>query len=618
MGNRHQTFYGTGISKLELCGKTIGWYINTNGAYAPPYETKPTKGEHDYNTCENCQKNIKTIHQNLTNRFEGTENKRGFPYCCAYHSNLAKTKDYKRADFVNAPELTAKKIIYTHQHIQNNYKTDNYYKEITDYIEYTVNSFGQMPNDCGEPLYVSSYLSDIKYSVEHDKDIPKLKRTALLEYFDNNYSDKEVEQTDLNILLNIYQKWLNIFPFEISFFGNLKNHFEKTLPFLSGKPEVNKYTGLATAKIHTKSSLIDALTNLTNSLITQLNSHSLYERGLLTEPDKVKLELILNERKLKLKKGYTNKSQNDEQRYRKILKAWFTDEKAFINEITPLVKTLLPQSKENTPPNRLQMIKQAVVTNKWANYELAEMRYNSAENWHQVVGSHFEGNTRYLNHSDIVLDTTNFPVITKGLTAYLLQNLGRSEQQIFDKYYENCLTRYKQVEQRKPGSSMRNLDIEFYSLHISQEKEWITFSAKLNPYLSKDEVELINQYTEAYFNYIQQAYAPKDTAESILSVSDWCIVFYFLDEAGTKAGNKIDRMKKFIENNNVVNPSSKLTTPKNFRKEYYEVENRINGKNNKNPLPPERIENILLFLKKNKKALQTAKNDIEHLSNQIE
>ncbi|KJF41656.1 hypothetical protein [Draconibacterium sediminis] len=96
-----------------------------------------------------------------------------------------------------------------------------------------------------------------------------------------------------------------------------------------------------------------------------------------------------------------------------------------------------------------------------------------------------------------------------------------------------------------------------------------------------------------------------------LSVSDWSIVFYYLDEAGTKQGHKIKRLEKFIEDNNVVNPSGELTTPSSLRKEYYEIENRINGKNDKKPLPPERIENILPFLKKSKKALQTAKNDIK-------
>ena len=147
----------------------------------------------------------------------------------------------------------------------------------------------------------------------------------------------------MNILYSTYQKWLKVFPFEISFFSTLKPHFEKQLPILNGKPETNKYTGLAKVKMHTKSSLFDALLNLTNSIITQINTATLYEKGLLTEPQKIKLELVLNERKMKLKQGYVNSSKDEEQRYRKILKEWFADEKRFIDEVTPIVKALPPQ-----------------------------------------------------------------------------------------------------------------------------------------------------------------------------------------------------------------------------------------------------------------------------------
>jgi len=106
--------------------------------------------------------------------------------------------------------------------------------------------------------------------------------------------------------------------------------------------------------------------------------------------------------------------------------------------------------------------------------------------------------------------------------------------------------------------------------------------------------------------------------ENKLSVSDWVIIFYYLDETGIKDGNKINRMEKFIKDNNILSPSDSLTTKGNFKKEYHEIENRINGKNNKKPLPPERIENILPFLKNNSKARKAAENDKEHLIDEIE
>lgn len=166
--------------------------------------------------------------------------------------------------------------------------------------------------------------------------------------------------------------------------------------------------------------------------------------------------------------------------------------------------------------NRLELIQSRTITNKWVNERCAEMRYNSVNIWYQVVGYHFEGDTLYLNHSDFELDTVNFPVIAMGITAFLLQNFGKSEKLIFDQFYERCLTYFKKIEARKPGSSMRNLNTEFYTIHLSEEKERIKFSQLLNPYLSEDEIEIINNYTQAYLTYIQQVYAPKGISDSSL------------------------------------------------------------------------------------------------------
>jgi len=155
-------------------------------------------------------------------------------------------------------------------------------------------------------------------------------------------------------LIATYNKWLNIFPFEISFFANLKPHFEMQIPILKGKMEVNKYTGLASAKMHTKRSLIDVLLNHTNSLITQINTATLHKKGLLTEPQKIKLELILNERDMKIKKGYVNNSKSEEERYRKILKEWFSDEKRFIDEVAPFLKIFPPQQTETIKTDEVE------------------------------------------------------------------------------------------------------------------------------------------------------------------------------------------------------------------------------------------------------------------------
>ncbi len=343
-GMHYKGIGNTKVTPIDFCGKTLGlWLTSEQGFLIEPKETQPTTGEHDLSTCESCQNTRKEIAKRLTDAFNGNKQKPGFPFCCSYHSNLTKVKEFNRASFISVPEMVADKIIYTNQHIINNHEKENYYKDITDYIDYTVESFGQMPNGCGEPLYLSVYFSVITDFITQNK-ISKERKNRILEYLKALQTPQiNSNNTDLNILVKTYERWLKTFPFEISFFSQLKPYFEKRLLILNGKPEYNPYSKTSKMKIHTKSSLIDTLLNLTNDLLTQLNTSTLYKNGLLTEPNKIKLELILNERKMKLKQGYVNNSKDEETQYRKILKEWFADEKRFIDEVTPLLKDLPPQ-----------------------------------------------------------------------------------------------------------------------------------------------------------------------------------------------------------------------------------------------------------------------------------
>ena len=303
------------------------------------FETKPIEGYEAPTNKETGEQfpNCCPFHKSV---FEGAESWFSkFPNCCDQHKAMVSKWWYNKANYSGIAEKIVKQLSYTEHHISERINIDDWYKDITDYIEYNVSSFGH------PAIGLHLYLGNVQHYIKNtNSEIPKNKRQRLIEFIETYYnSPEEQTKTDLNILYSTYQKWLKVFPFEISFFSTLKPHFEKQLPILNGKPETNKYTGLAKAKMHTKGSLIDVLLNLTNNLLTQINTTTLYEKGLLTEPQKIKLELVLNERKLKLKQGYVNSSKDEEQRYRKILKEWFADEKRFIDEVTPIVKALPPQ-----------------------------------------------------------------------------------------------------------------------------------------------------------------------------------------------------------------------------------------------------------------------------------
>lgn len=373
------------------------------------FETKPIEGYEVPTNKETGEQfpNCCLFHKSV---FEGVESWFSkFPNCCDQHKAMVSKWWYNKANYSGIAEKIVKQLSYTEHHISERINIDDWYKDITDYIEYNVSSFGH------PAIGLHLYLGNVQHYIKNtNSEIPKNKRLRLIEFIETYYnSPKEQTKTDLNILYSTYQKWLKVFPFEISFFSTLKPHFEKQLPILNGKPETNKYTGLAKVKMHTKGSLIDVLLNLTNNLLTQINTTTLYEKGLLTEPQKIKLELVLNERKMKLKQGYVNSSKDEEQRYRKILKEWFADEKRFIDEVTPIVKTLPPQPIVESPFSVLEwatIFYYADETKLLTESRLIKTRLEQFMSKHQINTTFDNFKTKYYEAKKRINEKNDYPI----------------------------------------------------------------------------------------------------------------------------------------------------------------------------------------------------------------
>jgi hypothetical protein len=343
MSERNEVYYISSITPVHFCGNQLLYQLNMDGdfhgVFRLPFEVEPTAGVHDFNKCENCQKTLAQITQILINKFNGTSKCHAFPLCCPSHSNLLNVKEFDRAAFNEVPAMVARKIIYTGQHIENNYNNGNWYKLITDYIDWVIESFGTMPKGCGEGLFLSDYILYVTNRLKNIKDIPAVKKNLILEYFNAYKVPPKEHATDLNILVNTYEKWFNIFPFELnSYFGELKQCYDNEIPIFQTVPEENIYSGISTAKPHTKITLIQALLKLTNNLLYDINAATLLQKGLITNANKVKFELLISSRKLELAELYKNQSPDEEKRYRRILKKWLRDEEKFIDKITPLLE----------------------------------------------------------------------------------------------------------------------------------------------------------------------------------------------------------------------------------------------------------------------------------------
>lgn len=338
------TLYVSKIIPIQFCGKVF-YEFELNGSLQAPYKIEPTSGiMHDYRSCKDCKKKFNYTKRELTERFLGSQQIKAFPNCCDNHSNLIKLKEYKYEDYIPAPELTAQKIMFTHNHIVNNIDAEDWFEDITDYIEYAVSSFGQAPKGCGEPLFLSIYFNHVKELIKTNDLINQNRKNKLITHLSSYYQidDNTIYHEDLSILLSIYEAWLNTFPFGLkSYFGNLKEKYQNGLMILDDTPlETNRYTGLTKGKLQTKVGLTEKLSFITNDILTRINAAYLYENGLIDSTDKIKLELIVEQRKLKLYEGYLVKPKDEAIRYKTIIKEWFEDEKAFINEIAPFLKNI--------------------------------------------------------------------------------------------------------------------------------------------------------------------------------------------------------------------------------------------------------------------------------------
>lgn len=334
-------------------------YVEEQNFIIPFLEVKPIDG---YNIPINKKTGKKlpfccNFHSSLFYGVTKWYNKK-FPNCCVNHKKLAVNPKFRKADYKTVANKVVAQLSFTEYFIINRISNIDWYKDITDYIEYNTFSFGH-PVSVGNNYYLNNLLA----LLEHDKFVEKIEKNkiiALTNFIKSNLEPVEkAEVTDLNLLHSTYQNWLNTFPFNISFFEKLKPYFENQFPILRGETQYNKYLGMAKITVHTKESLIIYLLSVTDSIIKQINTYTLFQNGLLKEPEKVKLEIILSEREFELRNGYLSNTE-DSKEFENVLTKWFTHEKRFIDEITPLLKRIPNQDTLNQDLATLQKLTQEI------------------------------------------------------------------------------------------------------------------------------------------------------------------------------------------------------------------------------------------------------------------
>ena len=109
----------------------------------------------------------------------------------------------------------------------------------------------------------------------------------------------------------------------------------------------------------------------------------------------------------------------------------------------------------------IYLVKGSVLTKKWRNAKAGVFEYDQNNIWHQFAETTPDLKTYIVSRFE--QNKENCPVIALGLTAYLLHNWGKPEQEIFTGFYNICKSHFVKLESIKPGSSNRDLESEFYA-----------------------------------------------------------------------------------------------------------------------------------------------------------
>jgi len=279
------------------------------------------------------------------------------PSCCTIHKELFKDALSKLRNRDN-PFHLAKKIVLQVSYMEhfilsmdarseNKGLSDQSLKYIYEYIEYSCVSFG-FGEDNGYDLYLS-YLKQLL----DNTGLPEINKEKLVGFIDQAeslYKYSGMNQNVLGELPRTLNRWLDLFLFDLEVFQEIKKQYQEK-PIVPLIIKVNPFNlDLLFINNRISDKLEEVLSELTKELLSKISSVYLLEKKILTDPQRHKLDLIIEERKHNLKTGYSESGKKKES-YLDIIEQWFEEEKKFIDDITPLLSNIKNVSSSRTPDN---------------------------------------------------------------------------------------------------------------------------------------------------------------------------------------------------------------------------------------------------------------------------
>ena len=254
-----------------------------------------------------------------------------FPDCCERHRKLLHAKWFRKIDYTYVPFKVISLVSFLHDKVCEFAFHPNWQKELSDYIEYSVKSFGALPEGYGSPVGIGFYLSAAASLIEQHPLLIERQKSELLKCLESDAGELK-NPSDMNLLYKLYKDWMKLFPFELPLFQHLKAHFDKNIPILQGPGSTNHYSGMTCFKLKTREELKELLIGMTRYLLNEINSAKLFEEGLLLETEKLKLDVVMAQRRIRLEEDVLA-PVSDKHDFIRLLDKWLGDEKEFLKDI---------------------------------------------------------------------------------------------------------------------------------------------------------------------------------------------------------------------------------------------------------------------------------------------
>ncbi|MBO0324133.1 hypothetical protein J0X14_17620 [Muricauda sp. CAU 1633] len=425
---RKITFFAESLEEMDYCGSKL--LQAKGGIFEFPFKVEPTLTKHNLLNCQDC----KNHYDKLIQGFNDTLKR--FPNCCSSHSKLINLGEFAVGNYSDSAIWSADKIMFSYHHFLEFIDNDEWYKEITDYFEYCIESYGSFPRGYGEPFLLSNYFSCLLHLINHIKteltsDVINQKelilRTERIINYLNSYSDADLNKNktkNFNLLMSKYDEWFSLFPFDMEYFKHLKRTFEKQIPVFRGTHQ-NKYLGSTKLELHSLDDFAEVLISITKSILSEVNGLKLYKEGKLNDAEKISLDLIIQNRELELKE-LSLKSNISKVQYLKTLKDWLKSEKKFIRDITPY---LSKENKNNNSsktgrPNRTDIAYFCYYTSETKELIIGH-RFPSDKAWGEI-GQRFNRNATNIKLMYNIIRKNQQERLTeskKGNIEYVLENM---------------------------------------------------------------------------------------------------------------------------------------------------------------------------------------------------